>query len=338
MASRSQIGLSRTGRSMLDPPAGASPAKVLGIQSVKLSTQIPASYPNTKSKKRKVRSPNSDDDGNEEQELYDSMATCEAQDMLAGIGPFKPKATRKRKGQEPEEKRLRRFRARAPGTYLDRLMRVRIQRMFMIDREKSIGEDDTFIEKFDIAGSTGNIYQVTISRVPTCTCPDASRGNQCKHIIYVMVNVLKAPENLAYQLALISTELAEIFANAPVTPQSSSAAASIATDTGGFRKPIEGDCPVCVMNFDESNKSEDILWCKGVCGNNIHRHCFEQWAKSQPGTPKCVYCRAPWKGNADSIKRISKHGQLSQEGYVNISSELGLSGERDISSYHQFWI
>lgn len=64
--------------------------------------------------------------------------------------------------------------------------------------------------------------------------------NLCK----VMVNVLKAREDLAYQLALLSTELTEIFANAPVTPQSSESSTS--TDTGGSRKPIEGDCPVCV--------------------------------------------------------------------------------------------
>ncbi|KAK2625033.1 hypothetical protein QTJ16_005402 [Diplocarpon rosae] len=339
MASRSHIDSSRTGRSMLDPPTDASPAKVVGIQSIKLATPIPASYTNTKSKKRKVRSPTPDHDGNEEEGMYGSVAACEARDVLAGKGPSKPKPTRKGKGQEPEEKRLRRFRARAPGTYLERLMRVRIQRMFLIDREKKIGEDGTSLEeKFDIAGSTGNIYQVTIGRVPTCTCPDASKGNQCKHIIYVMVNVLKAPENLAYQLALLGTEVADIFANAPVTPQSSDAGASNATDTGGLRKIIEGDCPVCMMEFDENIKSEDILWCKGACGNNIHRHCFEQWAKSQPGTPKCVYCRAPWKGDAESIKRIRKGGKLSQEGYVNISSELGLSGERDMSSYHQFWV
>lgn len=98
-----------------------------------------------------------------------------------------------------------------------------------------------------------------------------------------MVNVLKAREDLACQLALLSTELTEIFANAPVTPQSSDGAPSTATDTGGSRKPVEGDCPVCVMEFDESDKSEDILWCKGACGNNIHRYCFEQWAKSKPG-------------------------------------------------------
>lgn len=91
--------------------------------------------------------------------------------------------------------------------------------------------------------------------------------------------ILKAREDLAYQLAFLSTELAEIFAHAPVTPQSSEAS-NLDTDTGGSRKPVEGDCPVCVMEFEEG---EDIVWCKAACGNNVHRHCFEQWARSKPG-------------------------------------------------------
>lgn len=153
-----------------------------------------------------------------------------------------------------------------------------------------------------------------------------------------MVNVLKAPENLAYQLALLSSELTAIFANAPVTPQSSSETSSTATDTGGSRKPIEGDCPVCVMELEENDEPQEILWCKGACGNNIHRHCFEQWAKSKPGPAKCVYCRTPWKGDKDSIKRISKAGTVNKDGYVNVAGELGLSGERDVSTYHQVWV
>ncbi|KAH7356692.1 hypothetical protein BKA65DRAFT_450410 [Rhexocercosporidium sp. MPI-PUGE-AT-0058] len=296
------------------------------------------SYLKASPKKRKA-GPSSSNNTHEEQDFFTSLAAQEAQ---AGLLPTKPKRQRKKNvsDEEPEEeKRLKRFRVKPPVSYMERLQRVTSQRMFLIDREKGVAEDGLCPEeKFDIAGSTGNIYQVTIGRVPSCTCPDAKKGNQCKHIVYVMVNVLKAREDLAYQLALLSTELVEIFANAPVTPQSSDAASSNATDTGGSRKPVEGDCPVCVMEFDESDVSEDILWCKGACGNNIHRHCFEQWARSKPGPVKCVYCRTPWKGDEDSIKRISKSGQVNEEGYVNVAGELGLSGHRDVSTYHQYWV
>lgn len=56
--------------------------------------------------------------------------------------------------------------------------------MFVIDRNRS-GSDDIPQEIFDLAGSTGNVYQVNIGLVPSCTCPDYKKGNQCKHIVYV---------------------------------------------------------------------------------------------------------------------------------------------------------
>ena len=89
---------------------------------------------------------------------------------------------------------------------------------------------------FDIVGSTGNIYKTTIGKVPTCDCPDGKSGNQCKHICYgkltmsplltdsasaplsdylyipfllmactALVYVLKAPGELQYQLAFLTS-------------------------------------------------------------------------------------------------------------------------------------
>lgn len=56
----------------------------------------------------------------------------------------------------------------------------------MISRRRSTNGHITE-ENVDIVGTTGNIYTVTISYEPSCTCPDAMKGNQCKHIIYVRV-------------------------------------------------------------------------------------------------------------------------------------------------------
>lgn len=98
----------------------------------------------------------------------------------------KPKKRRKTAKEPKEEKRLRRFRKHAPTSYLERLERVRIQRMFLIDRERKMSEDGLHeVEVFDLAGSTGNIYQVTVDKIPSCNCPDCNKGNQCKHIVYV---------------------------------------------------------------------------------------------------------------------------------------------------------
>ena len=56
--------------------------------------------------------------------------------------------------------------------------------MFVIDRARG-GTDAIPEETIDMAGTTGNIYSITISQVPSCTCPDSRKGNQCKHVVYV---------------------------------------------------------------------------------------------------------------------------------------------------------
>lgn len=105
----------------------------------------------------------------------------------SGVGASSPvKKKLAPKGSKNDEKRLLRFRPHPPQSYLERLDRVRTQRMYLIDRNWNTSEDGTHKEEvFDIAGTTGNIYQVTISKVPDCNCPDSRKGNQCKHIIYV---------------------------------------------------------------------------------------------------------------------------------------------------------
>ena len=96
--------------------------------------------------------------------------------------PKKKRAVKKK----DEEKRIRVFRKRAPRSFLERLARAQTQRMFLIDRKRKMSLAWSHEEEvFDIAGTTGNIYQVTISKQPTCTCPDNEKGNQCKHIVYV---------------------------------------------------------------------------------------------------------------------------------------------------------
>lgn len=48
----------------------------------------------------------------------------------------------------------------------------------------------------------------------------------------------------------------------------------------------------------------------------------------------------PWKGDDETIKRIAKGGigRVNHEGYVNVAIELGLGSERDMSSYHPYWV
>lgn len=247
-----------------------------------------------------------------------------------------------------QEKRLRRYRDRAPQSFLEKLHRAQTQRyapkatsayspLLKIPRMIVIGRTRTDTETFptediDIVGSTGNIYKVTIGQIPSCTCPDHQKGNECKHKVYAMHTVLKAPEHLVYQLAYLSSELREIFTGAPPIPSSSSSS----NDTDGNRKSIEGDCPIC---FQEMVAGEDLIWCKAACGNNAHSECWNQWAaiKRRGGaTVTCVYCRTPWQVDHGSVASLRETGTVGADGYVNVAEQFGMSGIRDYSVYNRF--
>ena len=70
-----------------------------------------------------------------------------------------------------------------------------MQRFFLIDREKQEG---ALSEKFLVLGSTGNVYTVMIKHVLSCDCPDALKGNHCKHILFVLIRVLHQPSHSNY--------------------------------------------------------------------------------------------------------------------------------------------
>ena len=255
-------------------------------------------------------------------------------DLTVDTPPSKKKGKSSPKSASKPGKRTKRFRDHAPYTFLDRLDRAQTQRMFIVDR-KPCGGIECPEEEVRIAGTTGNVYTVHICQTPSCTCPDARKGNQCKHIIYVMHFVLKAPEHLQYQTGLLSSELAEIFAAAPspIASAKSSSEHEGGEEGGGVkRRPVEGDCPICFTAFEP--ETEDIVYCKAACGNNIHGDCFEQWAKSQAGREvRCVYCRAQWEGDEEQVLRIVREKieggeKRNGEGYVNVGAELGLSGAR----------
>lgn len=243
----------------------------------------------------------------------------------------KPK---KNKAKQDGEKRLRRWRAHAPNAYQEIRNRALTQRMFALDRQRSHDNPEHPFETISLAGTTGNVYTIRIDKVPTCNCPHAKKGNQCKHVVYVLSRVLRAPPDLEYQLAFTSSELRDIFATAPPLP--SETASNDAQD--GNRKPVEGECPICCNDF-ELTSSETIVYCKAACGNNIHKDCFAQWAATKRGqTITCPFCRSPWHDDEAKLPAIAKGASKNAEGYVNVAGQLGLSGHRDYSTYNSFWV
>lgn len=228
---------------------------------------------------------------------------------------------------------MKRYRANPPQTFMQKLERAQNQRMIVIGRSRH-GQGADLHEDIDIVGTTGNIYTVSVGLVPSCTCPDHQKGNECKHKVYALHTVLRAPFELQYQRAFLSSELADILANAPPIPDATSDSEE---DNGGKRKPIEGECPICYMDFDPDNN--ELVWCKAACGNNMHKDCFDQWAASQRGKEvRCVYCRQPWQQDTGDVEVIKKSGTESGDGYINVAEQFGIERARDYSSYHQPWV
>jgi hypothetical protein len=147
-----------------------------------------------------------------------------------------------------------------------------------------------------------------------------------------MLRVLKAPEQIGYQLALTPTELRSLFANSAPIP----AADASAESSDGNRKPIEGECPICYCEFEGSEKN-NIVYCKAACGNNVHKDCMASWASAKSGKATCPYCRAAWEDDSLTGKVDMKGATRNEDGYLNVASQLGLSGQRDYSSYHRPW-
>lgn len=177
-----------------------------------------------------------------------------------------------------KEERLAPFIAEPDEDYHGYLHRANTNKMFILSRLRGIEDchanmEDCPFETLQIAGSKGNVYSVRVSHLPTCTCPSSAglfkkgvEKRQCKHVIYVLHHVLKAPEHLKYQKAFLSSELKELFDAAPPLP-----AQAVKDDSkDGKRKDVEGDCPVCFTAFDED---ESVSWCRSSCGNNIHTVC-----------------------------------------------------------------
>ncbi|TRM65169.1 hypothetical protein BD626DRAFT_487919 [Schizophyllum amplum] len=250
---------------------------------------------------------------------------------------YQPAATppTKRQKKVPEEKRPGRLRKSCTVAIAQRLERVLEQRFYMGELK----------EQFSVLGSTGNIYTVTIAQNPTCNCPDALKGNHCKHIIFIFIKVLQVPRHsgLWYQSGLLTSELEAIFNNAPTAPnafvkhiqeayeRATGKGRQPASATAPAKKmPEEGDdCAICYDGMHGQAESA-LVWCS-VCKNALHKGCFDQYKNSEMGRGKrsvnCVYCRSEWPTAAPAGGKARM-----SEGYVNIAHAVGISTKRDTST------
>lgn len=117
-----------------------------------------------------------------------------------------------------EEKRSKRWRTKCPQTVFERIERARTQKMYVVSRKPRMEIVDGCERMarcvFRVAGSTGNLYKVTIDKIPTCNCPHFEKNQDCcKHTLFVLLKVigLDKDSELLYQKAFVTKELQHMF-------------------------------------------------------------------------------------------------------------------------------
>lgn len=178
------------------------------------------------------------------------------------------------------------------------------QRLYLVSANLS----DNNIE-FNVMGSTGNIYNINIiTNKETCTCPDyVGRQTYCKHIFFILGRVLNISKsdicNRMYDIRSINNyindhNILQQFIQDDLACKLNRLQLEPKKEVE--QKTIEDNCPIC---FEEMNKSDNIVYCKYVCGKSLHKECFEKWNTVKSN--QCVYCRGKWDISKQSTKYIN---------------------------------
>ena len=154
-------------------------------------------------------------------------------------------------------------------------------------------------------GSTGNVYDVTISNIPICTCPDfTTRGNRCKHIFFILIRIMKEtdPDKDEFsdddiKLMLQNKNLFSVYTANNITIEKYK---KLTNDQIISAKGIDDLCPICL---DEINIGEEYEFCKQDCNRCVHKICFSMWCKKN--VAKCLFCKKPWNVNASPYINLS---------------------------------
>ncbi|XP_072980366.1 uncharacterized protein [Typha angustifolia] len=178
---------------------------------------------------------------------------------------------------------------------------------------------------FFVLGATGNVYVVTLSASPSCTCPD--RAATCKHVLFVLLRVLglSLDDACVWRRSLRPCELARLLAT-PTAAAAHVAAGRRARErfhevfsragharTGEERARVrEGDvCPVCL---EEMGGGGGKLVTCGTCGNSVHGECHVRWRRSRGRRgASCVVCRARWRERREHERYVNLAPYVSDE-------------------------
>lgn len=210
------------------------------------------------------------------------------------------------------------YRTRCPQVVKDLIVLMRSTRLFLVAEH---GPTCYIIR----SESSRRKHRVTLGSMQACSCGGGGSvgGELCIHLLYVMIKILRLPENnpLVWQLSLTDSEVDKIAEgryaqiNRQAAADSRRGSSSSATSSQGGaaagstalakRKALgAGDvCPICQ---EDMTRDELLTFCRH-CGNNIHTNCMKMWGEHQESTGKlltCPLCRMSWGAQYDIIMSV----------------------------------
>jgi len=175
--------------------------------------------------------------------------------------------------------------------------------------ETIIDEPNQYEKKYIVMGSSGNVYTVAISQIPTCTCPDyATRQKRCKHIYFVLGRIMQVNDDNQDNDEYTDIELLKMFSQIPqitnnliIDNNAKNKYNKLKnTNPDQNKKSTDDLCPICLDDLENG----EVLDCCRSCGKHVHTCCFSMWTKSRGA--RCVFCQASWKTTTDKYINLFK--------------------------------
>ncbi|KAK6219520.1 SAP domain-containing protein [Colletotrichum tabaci] len=212
----------------------------------------------------------------------ETVAIREAPENHA-FGPISQKASasgEKRFWANPEEK-----------GHISATKKAMQESMYIIKQQDNYDGSPGFTA--DVRGSGSDAYQVKVGGKTSCTCSSINYRpkSNCKHIIFVLTHVLRAPAELLPQRTLFREELTKLLDRAPKVRFTAAEASTNTSMSDGVPKSKDSKCcPVC---FKDIGNAQTV--CCAKCGNHTHSFCFDVYAEEHSGWGvNCAVCQGDW--------------------------------------------
>jgi len=199
---------------------------------------------------------------------------------------------------------------------IDRVNRMRTQRLFLIDATASSSTEFTFV----VTGSAGNLYEVHVNtakdsrNVITCTCPDGIMMSKfkrirCKHCCLIILRLFRLPPATLREGAITRAvcDVMQLEAERACEKrqwdnltnreyqrkyklmQGDESAATDASSYDIVEGADIGDCAICLDSQENVGESAQCL----VCHQAMHRECLSIWLRCKRAK-QCPLCRGSW--------------------------------------------